>query len=87
MTINIKNFLKDKSKLSKMGEFQSLKQIEGLEMSATSADLYGDGRDDLALFYFTKGANYASLYTQSKIVSENFNISKSSAYKLFLDLP
>ena len=23
----------------------------------------------------------------SKIVSENFNISKSSAYKLFLDLP
>ena len=33
MTINIKNFLNDKTKLSKMGEFQSLKQIEGLEMS------------------------------------------------------
>ena len=32
MTINIKNFLNDKTKLSKMGEFQSLKQIEGLEM-------------------------------------------------------
>ena len=31
MTINIKNFLNDKSKLSKMGEFQSLKQIEGLK--------------------------------------------------------
>ena len=28
MTINIKNFLKDKSKLSKMGEFQNLKQIK-----------------------------------------------------------
>ena len=42
-----------------MGEFQSLKQIEGLEMSSISADLYGDGRDDLALFYFSKGANYA----------------------------
>ena len=31
MTINIKNFLNDKTKLSKMGEFQSLKQIEGLK--------------------------------------------------------
>ena len=52
MTINIKNFLKDfKSKLPKMGEFQNLKQISGLEMSSISADLYGDGRDDLA-FYF-----------------------------------
>ena len=49
MTINIKNFLKDKTKLSKMGEFQNLKQIDGLEMSSISADLYGDGRDDLAL--------------------------------------
>ena len=46
MTINIKNFLSDKNKLSKMGEFQSLKQINGLEMSSTSADLYGNGRDE-----------------------------------------
>ena len=28
MTINIKNFLSDKTKLSKMGEFQTLKQID-----------------------------------------------------------
>ena len=70
MTINIKNFLKDKSKLSKMGEFQNLKKIEGLEMSSTSADLYGDGRDDLALFYFSNGANYASLTTTNSITSE-----------------
>ena len=70
MTINIKNFLKDKSKLSKMGEFQNLKQIEGLELSSTSADLYGDGRDDLALFYFSKGANYATLTTTNTITSE-----------------
>ncbi len=48
MTINIKNFLNDKTKLSKMGEFQSLKQIDGLEMASISADLYEDGRDDLA---------------------------------------
>ena len=70
MTINIKNFLKDKSKLSKMGEFQNLKKIEGLEMSSISADLYGDGRDDLALFYFSKGANYATLTTSNTITSE-----------------
>jgi hypothetical protein len=31
MTLNLKNFLNDKTKLSKMGEFQNLKQIEGLE--------------------------------------------------------
>ncbi len=70
MTINIKNFLKDKSKLSKMGEFQNLKQINGLEMASISADLYGDGRDDLALFYFRKGANYATLTTSNSITSE-----------------
>ena len=54
MTINIKNFLNAKTKLSKMGEFQSLKQLDGLEMSSISADLYGDGRDDLALFILVK---------------------------------
>ena len=36
-------------------------------MSSISADLYGDGRDDLALFYFSKGANYASLTTTNSI--------------------
>ena len=46
MTINLKNFLTDKPKLSKMGDFQELKQIEGLEISAVSADLYGTGRDE-----------------------------------------
>ena len=53
-----------------MGEFQNLKQIEGLEVSSISADLYGDGRDDLALFYFSKGANYATLTTSNSITSE-----------------
>ena len=70
MTINIKNFLSDKNKFSKMGEFQTLKQIEGLEMSAVSADLYNNGRDDLALFYFSNGANYATLTTSNSITSE-----------------
>ena len=61
MTINLKNFLKDKPKLSKMGEFQELQEIDGLEVSAVSADLYGSGRDDLALFYFKDGANYVAI--------------------------
>ena len=81
MTINIKNFLNDKTKLSKMGEFQNLKQIDGLEMSSTSADLYGNGRDDLALFYFKNGANYATVTTSNSIVSETINWNESSQKK------
>ena len=86
MTINIKNFLKDKSKLSKMGEFQSLKQIEGMEMASISADLYGDGRDDLALFYFSKGANYASLNTSSSLTSEFISWNNNSHKKIIKGL-
>ena len=82
MTINLKNFLTDKNKMYKMGEFQNLKQIEGLEMSSVSADLYGNGRDDLSLFYFSKGANYATVTTTNTIISEtlawnNFSHKKS----------
>ena len=86
MTINIKNFLNDKSKLSKMGEFQSLKQIEGLEMASISADLYGDGRDDLALFYFSNGANYASLTTTNSITSEFISWNNNSHKKIIKGL-
>ena len=86
MTINIKNFLKDKSKLSKMGEFQNLKQIDGLEMSSISADLYGDGRDDLALFYFSKGANYATLTTSNSITSEFIPWNNNSHKKIIKGL-
>ena len=86
MTINIKNFLSDKSKFSKMGEFQSLKQIEGLEMSSISADLYGDGRDDLTLFYFSKGANYASLTTSNSITSEFIPWNNNSHKKIIKGL-
>ena len=86
MTINIKNFLSDKTKLSKMGEFQSLKQISGLEMSSISADLYGDGRDDLALFYFSKGANYATLTTTNTITSEFIPWNNNSHKKIIKGL-
>ena len=82
MTINIKNFLNDKSKLSKMGEFQNLKQIEGLEMSSVSADLYVGGRDDLSLFYFKNGANYATVITTNSITSETINWNIDSHKKI-----
>ena len=86
MTINIKNFLNDKTKLSKMGEFQSLKQIDGLEMASISADLYGDGRDDMALFYFSKGANYATLTTSNSITSEFIPWNNNSHKKIIKGL-
>ena len=71
MTINLKNFLSSNKEMSKMGDFQELKHIEGLQVSAVSADLYEGGRDDLSLFYFPGGANYAVAYTQNSIVSES----------------
>ena len=81
MTINLKNFLNDKRKLSRMGEFQELKEIEGLEISSVSADLYGNGRDDLSLFFFKDGANYASLTTLNSIMSESLEWNKKSNKK------
>jgi len=68
MTINF--FNRDK-KISKMGDFQEVKHIEGLQVSSVSADLYKSGRDDLSLFYFPDGANYAVAYTQNSVVSES----------------
>jgi len=56
-----------------MGEFQELKSINGLQISAISADLYGDGRDDLALFFFDEGANFGAVYTNSKVTSHTIN--------------
>jgi glutamate N-acetyltransferase/amino-acid N-acetyltransferase len=71
MTINLKNFLSFNNITSKMGDFQELKHIEGLQVSAVSADLYKNGRDDISLFYFPEGSNYAVAYTQNSIVSES----------------
>ena len=82
MTINLKNFLSDKSKLSKMGEYQDLKPLDGLEVSSISADLYNNGRDDLALFYFREGANYATLTTTNSIVSETITWNEKSNKKI-----
>ena len=73
MTLNLKNLLNPKVKMSKMGEFQELQPIEGLQISSVSADLYGDGRDDLTLFFFNEGANFGAVYTNSKITSACIN--------------
>ena len=71
MGINLGNFLSSKSKNKRMTEFQDLDHIDGVSISTVSANLYQNPRDDLVMFYFRDGANYASVYTQSKIVSEN----------------
>ena len=82
MAINIKNFLNVKNKLSKMRDFQDLGHIDGISISAITADLYDDGRDDITLFYFSEGAKYASVYTKSKIVSENIKFNLQLKNKL-----
>ena len=82
MTINLKNFLKDKTKLSRMGEFQELKPLDGLEVSSISADLYKNGRDDLTLFYFREGANYATVQTSNSIISETLEWDQKSNKKI-----
>ena len=63
-----------------MIDFQDLEHVDGLSISVGSANLYKDNRDDLAMFYFRDGANYASVYTQSKILSENikWNLNQKS---------
>ena len=71
MAINFDNFFNSQSKKSKMGDFQDLEHLDGISVSTTSAKLYNNSRDDVVMFYFRKGANHASVYTQSKIVSEN----------------
>ena len=80
MGLNLSNFLISKSKNKRMKEFQDLDHVDGLSISSVSANLYKNTRDDLVLFYFREGANYASVYTQSKIISENikWNLSQRS---------
>jgi len=71
MPINLKNFINTQTLMSKLRDFQDLDHIDGVSISTICANLYSKPRDDLVMFYFRDGANYASVYTQSKIVSEN----------------
>ena len=80
MGINLPNFLLYKSKNKRMLEYQDLDHIDGVSISSVCANLYKNIRDDLVMFYFRDGANYASVYTQSKIISENikWNLNQNS---------
>jgi glutamate N-acetyltransferase/amino-acid N-acetyltransferase len=80
MGINLSNFLSSKSKNARMIDFQDLDHVDGVSISVVSANLYNDNRDDLSMFYFRDGANHASVYTQSKIISENikWNLNQNS---------
>ena len=71
MPINLNNFINSYGLKSKMQDFQDLDHIDGVSVSTVCANLYSKPRDDLVMFYFRDGANYASVYTQSKIISEN----------------
>ena len=89
MPLNFKNFINTQPFNSKMNDFQDLEHIDGVSISAVCANLYTKPRDDLVMFYFRDGANYASVYTQSKIVSENIkwnlNIKSSKIKSLIVN--
>ena len=86
MGINLTNFLSSKSKNKRMMEFQDLDHINGVSISTVCANLYENSRDDLVMFYFRDGANYASVYTQSKIVSENIKWNLNNKAKRVISL-
>ena len=76
MDFNINNFFDIGDRKTKIADFQDLDHIDGLSISTVSAGLYEKKRDDLVLFYFRQGASYASVYTQSKLISENIKWNK-----------
>ena len=76
MVFNISNFINNRDSKSKIGDFQDLDHIDGISISTVSAGLYKEKRDDLVLFYFRDGASHASVFTQSKIISENLKWNK-----------
>ena len=81
MPINLKNFIKSQASKIKMYDFQDLEHIDGISISTISANLYKTPRDDLVMFYFRNGANHSSVYTQSKIVSENIKWNRNTKSK------
>ena len=67
-------------------EFQDLDHIDGVSISSVSANLYNNSRDDLVMFYFRDGANHASVYTQSKVLSENIKWNLNQKVKRIFSL-
>ena len=76
MNFSISNFIDNRRRKAKIGDFQDLEHIDGVSVSTVSAGLYKEKRDDLVLFYFRDGASHASVFTQSKIISENLKWNK-----------
>ena len=76
MVFSINNFFDENNRKSKIADFQDLDHIDGISISTVSAGLYEQKRDDLVLFYFRDGASHATVFTQSKIVSENIKWNK-----------
>ena len=77
-------------KSNSLGFYQDLEHLDGIGISAVSANLYENKkRDELVVFYFRKGAICASVYTQSNIKSENIkwnlNNSKDKIYALIVN--
>ena len=70
-------------KSNSIGFYQDLEHLDGIGISAVSADLYTNNkkRDELVIFYFRKGASYASVYTQSNIKSENIKWNLNNSKK------
>ena len=67
-------------------EFQDLDHIDGVSISTVSANLYNSPRDDLVMFYFRDGANYASVYTHTQILSAHLNWPLSQKVKKIFSL-
>ena len=86
MGINLNNFLSSQTKNKRMKEFQDLDHVDGVSISTISANLYENPRDDVVMFYFRDGANYASVYTQSKIISENIKWNLNNKVKKVFSL-
>ncbi len=86
MVLNFNNLFGSESKNTKLSDYQDLDHLNGLAISITDAKLYNPSRDDLVLFYFRNGANYASVYTKSTIVSENIKWNKSISSKKIMAL-
>ena len=86
MVLNFNNLFGSETKNTKLSDYQDLDHLNGLAISITDAKLYNPPRDDLVLFYFRNGANYASVYTKSTIVSENIKWNKSTNSKKIMAL-
>ena len=77
-------------KSNSIGFYQDLEHLDGVGIASASANLYlSKKRDELVIFYFRKGASYASVYTQSNIKSENIkwnlNNTKEKIYAVLVN--